>query len=90
MQRINQQNSNEESRLAKLIFRVKATKSFYQARLYKTLGETEKCLRMCSISMWYHEQAQKNGYGGDTFLNDFNQLLLLAGKGNASILREAA
>ncbi len=95
MQLINQQNSSKsgnsfENSIAKLVFRVKATKCFYQARLYKTLGDTEKCLRMCSVSIWYHEQARKMGYSGEAFLNDFSELLLLAGKGNASFVREAA
>lgn len=95
MQFINQKDKSKsenrfENSIAKLVFRVKATKCFYQARLYKTLGETEKCLRMCSVSIWYHEQARKMGYASDAFLNDFSELLLLAEKGNASFVREAA
>lgn len=80
------QNTFNNGKLVKIIYRLKATKSFYAAKLYHAAGEKEKCARLCELSLWYHRQAFSMGYDSEAFMKDLDQLIALSGKKHALLL----
>jgi hypothetical protein len=68
------------SKMGKLIFRLKATKTLHLARLLERAGNTAKLSKLYLVSRWYHEQAYNMGYDSAAFLKDYADVLLHCGK----------